>query len=76
MKLALEVETTGVAVISECDLKLPGCKAVSPAPVTVVNVSSSHDQFVVCKACLETMIREGEWLVRHARIVPAPDFLL
>lgn len=76
MTLALEAKPTGVAVTAECDLKLAGCTATTPAPVTVVNVGSSQDQFVVCRSCLETMIREGDWQVRHARIAPQIDFLL
>ncbi len=62
--------------MSECDLKLAGCTALTPAPVTVVNVGASQDQFVVCRSCLETMIREGEWQVRHSKIQPIVDLVV
>jgi hypothetical protein len=73
--MAETVEPLGVIVKAECDLKLEGCTALAPAPVTVVKVGSAHDQFVVCRSCLERMVREGEWRVPGARVAPRIDFL-
>ncbi len=76
MTLTLEAKPTGVAVIAECDLKMEGCTALTPAPVTVVNVGPSQDQYVVCRSCLGKMVREGEWSVQNALVAPQTDFLL
>jgi hypothetical protein len=76
LKLAEEAEPLGVAVISQCDLQMEGCTAREPAAVTIVRVGTMRDQFVVCRSCLESMIREGEWSVRGSRIEPQVDFLL
>lgn len=76
MKLVLEAEPLGVVVVARCDLRMDGCTATEPSPVTIVRVGAQQDQFVVCRACLEKMIQEGEWSVRGARINAPVDFVL
>ena len=71
-----EIRATGVYVVGECDLQLPGCKAVNAAPVTVVKAQPSGKQVNVCSACLQEMLNRQEWHLTGAGFSAKYDFVL
>ncbi len=72
----IEVRTTGVYVIGECELRLPGCLALDPEPITVVKAQPSGRQINVCSACLQQRIDRQEWSVSGAGFQARYDFVL
>lgn len=72
----IEVRTTGVYVIGECALRLPGCLALDYAPITIVKAQPSGRQVNVCSVCLQRMIDHQEWQVAGAGFQARYDFVL
>jgi hypothetical protein len=62
------VEPSGVVFLGECELQLPPCTARTPAPVTAVWVPPGRRQTNVCRACLDDMVRSGDWEIHGARV--------
>jgi len=71
----IKVNPTGVFIIDACDLKLTGCLAMEPAPITVVKQWPSGLQIKVCSSCLKTMLNQQEWQVIGAALEPTYDFV-
>ena len=61
----MKVEPSGVIFIGECHIQTEKCTAKTPQPVTAVWTPSQTN---VCKACLDEMLRKGEWQIEGARI--------
>ncbi len=58
----MKIEPSGVVEIGKCDLRLPGCLALTPAPVMAIWVSPGRVvAATVCRFCLSEMVRLGEW---------------
>ncbi len=57
----MRIEPSGVVMIGECEIQLPFCLALMPAPITAVWASPGRRQINVCRRCLEEMVRLGEW---------------
>ncbi len=64
----MNVETSGIVMIGECDIQLPHCTARVPAPITAVFTAPNRMQVDVCRVCLENMVRNGEWEIAGARL--------
>jgi len=71
-----EIRTTGVFVVGECNVQLPGCQALEPAPITVIKLQPSGRQVNVCSACLQEMLDRQEWHLAGARFSAKYDFVL
>ena len=69
----MEVQTTGIFVIGECDIQTERCTARTPSPITAVWAGPGRNQTNVCRECLEEMVRSGEWQIEGARVQPRPD---
>jgi len=67
------VEPSGVVLLGECELQLASCTARTPASVTAVWVPPGRGQTNVCRACLEEMVRSGDWEIRGARVPERVD---
>jgi hypothetical protein len=63
-----EVIPTGVFFSGRCDIQAEDCTATETGPITAVWMGSTRDQVNVCRACLESMIRAGDWSVLGAKI--------
>ena len=64
----MKIEPSGVVMTGECEIRTPYCTALRPAPITAVWGDPGRRQIDVCGACLEEMVRRGEWEVRGAKI--------
>lgn len=64
----MQIEPSGVVMLGECTVRTSLCTALSPAPVTAVWALPGRVQINVCRACLEEMMREGQWEVPGARV--------
>lgn len=65
----MKVDPSGIVTIGECDLRLPGCRALMPAPVMAILASPSQEVIAtVCRACLDEMVRLGEWEIPGANL--------
>ena len=65
----MKVDPSGIVTIGECDLRLPGCRALTPAPVMAILVSLGREvAATVCRSCLEEMVRLGEWEIPGANL--------
>ena len=65
----MKVDPSGIVTIGECDLRLPGCRAVTPAPVMAILVSLGREvAATVCRSCLDEMVRLGEWEIPGAKL--------
>ena len=65
----MKVDPSGVVTIGECDLRLPGCRALTPAPVMAILASLGREvAATVCRSCLEEMVRLGEWEIPGAKL--------
>lgn len=64
----MRVEPTGVVFIGECEVQSPRCVALTPEPITAVWTPSQRRQVNVCRACLDEMVRAGQWEVASARL--------
>lgn len=62
------VEPSGVVMMGICSVQTPYCIARNPAPITAVWGVPGRIQIDVCRACLEEMIRDGQWRVQGAKI--------
>lgn len=72
-KCAVEVVTTGIVMVGRCEVQTKGCSArKKPAPITAVWIPPGRTQCNVCRACLEEKMRNGEWEVPGARVMPKP----
>ena len=65
----MKVDPSGIVTIGECDLRLPGCRALTPAPVMAILVSLGRElAATVCRSCLDEMVRLGEWEIPGAKL--------
>ncbi|MBI2300122.1 MAG: hypothetical protein HYU66_14460 [Armatimonadetes bacterium] len=64
----MRVEPTGVVFIGECEVQSPRCVALTPEPITAIWTSPARRQVNVCRACLDEMVRSGQWEVASARL--------
>ena len=70
----MNVRTSGVAFTGECELQLPGCTAAGhKSPITAVFPESKGRQVNVCRTCLQSMVRSGDWEVPGARVSQYAD---
>jgi hypothetical protein len=69
----MKVETSGEILSTICEVQTDVCVARTPAPVTAVWTTPDRRHVQVCGACLEEMVRNGEWEVPGARIPPRHD---
>ena len=73
----MRIRTTGVVFIGECELQFENiCTAQVPKPITAVFVSQETKQVNVCRACLEEMVRSGQWEISGARINPKANIVV
>jgi len=72
----MRVEPTGIIFVSECEIQSERCTARTPNPITAIRTLPGREQVNVCRACLEEMVRAGEWEVTGARIQPRADLAL
>ena len=70
------VRPTGVTMIAECELQLGVCVAREPRPITAVFPENEGRQVNVCRACLEQMVRSGDWEVPGARVQKIADIVV
>ena len=68
----INIEPTGVVFTGVCDIQTEKCTARTTAPLTAVWSPPGRTQVNVCGACLQEMVRYGEWYVKGARIVRQP----
>lgn len=66
--MTIQVEPSGVVMLSECAVRTPLCTALAPAPITAVWALPGRVQINVCRACLEEMVREAQWAISGARV--------
>ena len=71
----MKIEPSGVFFTGVCQIKTPVCRARQPAPLTAV-WGTPHVQIDVCGACLNEMIRRGEWQKSGARIPKRYDLVV
>jgi len=64
----MQIEPSGVVLLGECSERTPLCTALVPAPITAVWAMPGRIQINVCRACLEEMVREGQWVIAGARV--------
>lgn len=62
------IEPSGVIFTGVCSVQTERCTAIEVAPVTAVWGPPGRTQINVCGACLEEMMRRGEWEVEGARV--------
>jgi hypothetical protein len=67
----ITIEPTSVVFTGVCDIQSEKCTARTTAPVTAIWSPPGRTQVNVCGACLNEMIRRGEWYVKGARL-PRP----
>jgi hypothetical protein len=67
MRRRIEVEPSGVIFVAACQVQTAVCTAREPSPVTAVWAPPGRTQINVCGACLEEMLRAGEWEIEGAR---------
>ncbi|MEA5618962.1 hypothetical protein VB711_14090 [Cronbergia sp. UHCC 0137] len=71
------VEPSGVILKDICDIQTEKCVAKdSPAAITAVWYSPGRKQVNVCRACLDEMVRRGEWEVKGARLKHRADIVI
>lgn len=63
----MKIEPSGVFFTGVCQIQTPVCRARQPAALTAV-WGTPRVQIDVCGACLDEMIRRGEWQKPGARI--------
>ncbi len=66
----MKVEPSGVVLVDECSVQTDVCTARTPRPITAVWALPGRRQINVCRACLDEMIRKGDWKVEGARAQP------
>lgn len=66
------VEPSGIVVIGTCEVQTERCVALRPAPVAAVR-TGPQSEVVACGACLNEMVRSGEWEIPGARVTPRHD---
>jgi len=65
----MKVEPSGIVTIGECDLRLPGCLGLTPAPAMAIWTAPGHEvAATVCRSCLDEMVRLGEWEIPGAKL--------
>jgi hypothetical protein len=64
----MKVEPSGVVLTGVCSIQTDRCTARDVGPITAVWGPPGRTQLNVCRACLETKIRTGEWQVEGARL--------
>lgn len=64
----MQVMPTGIIFYGICNVRTSKCVAGSGAPVTAVWTPPGRIQVNVCKPCLDENIRQGEWIVKGARV--------
>lgn len=64
----INIEPTGVLFKGVCDIQTEKCTARTIAPLTAVWSPPGRVQMNICGACLEEMVRRGEWQVKGARV--------
>ncbi len=70
----MKVDPSGIVTIGECELRLPGCVGLTPAPVmAILELPERAVAATVCRACLSEMIRLGEWEIPGAHVKPRFD---
>lgn len=69
----MQIDPSGVVLLGECSVQTPFCTARTPAPITAVWGVPGRAQINVCRACLEEMIRKGQWEVSGARVAKQRD---
>lgn len=58
----MKIEPSGIVKIGVCDLQLPGCLALTPAPVMAIWMAPGRVvAATACRFCLSEMVRLGEW---------------
>lgn len=72
----MRVEPTGIIFVAQCEIQSDRCTARTPNPITAVRTVPGREQVDVCRACLEEMVRAGEWEVTGARVRPHADLAL
>ncbi len=60
-----KIEPTGVFFAAACDIETEKCRARPFGPVTAVWSPPGRTQVNVCGACLEEMVRQGEWEIQR-----------
>lgn len=63
----MKVEPSGVVMMGQCTIQTEVCTAREVAAITAVWSTPGRTQINVCRACLDEMIRRGEWEVEGAR---------
>lgn len=72
----MKVEPTGVVFIGECEIQSPVCVARTPAAISAVFTTPQRRQVNVCRACLDYMVRNGEWELDGARLAIRTDLAI
>ncbi|WP_420126407.1 hypothetical protein [Longimicrobium sp.] len=72
----MKVQPTGIIFVAECDIQSDRCTARTSSPITAVWTTPGREQVNVCRACLEEMVRAGEWEITGARVSPRADLAL
>lgn len=71
------VEPSGVILKDICEIQTEKCVAKdSPAAITAVWYSPGRKQVNVCRACLDEMVRRGEWEIKGARLKHYADIAI
>ena len=63
----MKVEPSGVVMMGQCTIQTDVCTAKELAAITAVWGTPGRRQINLCRACLDEMIRRGEWEVEGAR---------
>lgn len=63
-----KVEPSGVVFVDVCSVQTAKCTAIDGGPVTAVWGPPGQTQINVCGACIDEMMRAGEWEIEGARV--------
>ena len=65
----MKVEASSVVMAGQCEIRSAKCTAADhPGPITAVWELPGRRQINVCRACLEEMVRIGEWQISGSKI--------
>lgn len=70
------VSPSGVIFRGQCEIQSAECTARESGALTAVWTAEPREQVSVCRACVEAMIRAGEWEVSGARVRQGVDIVL
>jgi hypothetical protein len=69
----MQIEPTGVFFEGRCTIRSELCRAQEWGSLTAVFTTPHREQVDVCGACLQEMVRGGEWEIPGTRQVPRHD---